>query len=118
MSKLSRTQENISRVNDIVLELEKQVNPLRRAAKKAQLYVEKKTRLETIEISVLVKQVQKLRFDIEVFEQELFDLSTQTTLKTTQVNIEENHIQNVKSQVNLIDKERGEFFSLIRGLEK
>lgn len=105
LSKLSRTQENISRVNDIVLELEKQVNPLRRAAKKAQLYIEKKTRLETIEISVLVKQVQKLRSDIEVFEQELFDLSTQTTLKTTQVNIEENHIQNVKSQINLIDKE-------------
>lgn len=104
-SKLTRTQENISRVNDIVFELEKQVNPLRRAAKKAQVYVEKKTRLEAIEITVLVKQIQKLRSDIETFEQELFDLTTQTTLKSTNISVEENHIQQLKGQINLIDRE-------------
>ncbi len=104
-SKLTRTQENISRVNDIVFELEKQVNPLRRAAKKAQVYVEKKTRLEAIEITVLVKQIQKLRSDIETFEQELFDLTTQTTLKSTHISVEENHIQQLKGQINLIDRE-------------
>ncbi|MBS3987708.1 MAG: AAA family ATPase [Erysipelothrix sp.] len=104
-SKLTRTQENISRVNDIVFELEKQVNPLRRAAKKAQVYVEKKTRLEAIEITVLVKQIQKLRLDIETFEQELFDLTTQTTLKSTHISVEENHIQQLKGQINLIDRE-------------
>jgi chromosome segregation protein len=105
LSKLARTQENISRVNDIVLELEKQVNPLRRAAKKAQIYTEKKSRLEAIEITVLVKQIQKLRSDIEIFEQELFDLSTQTTLKSTHISVEEAHIQQVKSQINIIDRE-------------
>lgn len=105
LSKLARTQENISRVNDIVLELEKQVNPLRRAAKKAQIYTEKKSRLEAIEITVLVKQIQKLRSDIETFEQELFDLSTQTTLKSTHISVEEAHIQQVKSQINIIDRE-------------
>jgi chromosome segregation protein len=105
LSKLARTQENISRVNDIVLELEKQVNPLRRAAKKAQIYTEKKSRLEAIEITVLVKQIQKLRSDIETFEQELFDLSTQTTLKSTHISVEETHIQQVKSQINIIDRE-------------
>lgn len=104
-SKLTRTQENISRVNDIVFELEKQVNPLRRAAKKAQIYVEKKTRLESIEITVLVKQIQKLRTDIETFEQELFDLTTQTTLKSTHISVEENHIQQLKGQINIIDRE-------------
>jgi len=104
-SKLTRTQENISRVNDIVLELEKQVNPLRRAAKKAQVYLEKKTRLESIEITVLVKQIQKLRIDIETFEQELFDLTTQTTLKSTHISVEENHIQQLKGQINIIDRE-------------
>lgn len=105
LSKLARTQENISRVNDIVFELEKQVNPLRRAAKKAQLYVEKKTRLEAIEITVLVKQIQKLRHDIDLFEQELFDLTTQTTLKSTHIGVEETQIQQLKLQINTIDRD-------------
>lgn len=105
LSKLARTQDNISRVNDIVLELEKQVNPLRRAAKKARVFMEKKARLEAIEITVLVKQIQKLRHDITLFEQELFDHSTQATLKTTHIAVEDHQVQQLKANVNAIDRE-------------
>ena len=34
LGKLKNTQENLARLEDIILELERQVNPLRRQAKK------------------------------------------------------------------------------------
>lgn len=42
LGKLNRTQENLSRLEDIIMELERQVNPLKRQAKKANIYIEKK----------------------------------------------------------------------------
>ena len=44
LSKLKNTQENLSRLEDIILELERQVNPLRRQAKKADQYLKYKGR--------------------------------------------------------------------------
>ena len=58
LSKLSRTQDNIDRLLDIVNELEKQVIPLKRAAKKALLYREKQGQLQEIEVAVLDKENQ------------------------------------------------------------
>lgn len=105
VSKLYRTQENIDRVSDIVYELEKQVNPLKRAAKKASLYLEKKKRLESIEIAVLVFLIDKLLADIKAFEAKLFDLQTQSSLKETALHVNEVSIAHYKDQINTLDKE-------------
>ena len=48
LSRLERTKENLDRCQDILAELEKQVSPLRRQARKAEIYREKKKRLEEI----------------------------------------------------------------------
>ena len=105
VSKLYRTQENVDRVSDIVYELEKQVNPLKRAAKKAKLFEERKTRLESIEIGVLVSLIDKLLHDIEHFENDLFDLQTQSSLKETALHVNEVAINRFKDQINSLDKE-------------
>lgn len=60
LNKLERTQDNIERMNDIISELERQVSPLKRAAKKAEIYREKKERLQAIEIAVLVDRKSTL----------------------------------------------------------
>ena len=73
LGKLNRTQENLSRLEDIILELERQVNPLKRQAKKATLYLEKKEALEKIEVSVLVDEIEKLNDDIESIKKKTFD---------------------------------------------
>ena len=48
LSKLNRTQENLMRVEDIIVELERQVNPLKRQAKKAEQYLEKRSIVMTL----------------------------------------------------------------------
>ncbi len=105
VSKLYRTQENIDRVNDIVYELEKQVNPLKRAAKKAKRYQEKKDRLHTIEIAVLVHLIDKLTKEIEQLENNLFDLQTQSSLKETAIHVNETSMIQDKEQTSKLDRE-------------
>lgn len=80
--KLERTQENIERMQDIVDEISKQVAPLKRAAKKADLYIEKRDALEKIEVSVLVSEIETLSASIDATANREFDLeSNQASLE-------------------------------------
>ncbi len=57
LRKLDKTINNISRVNDIIGELELRVEPLREQSKKAQEYLEVKDKLKDIEVSLLVEEI-------------------------------------------------------------
>ena len=54
LRKLDRTMDNITRLNDIIGELESRVEPLREQSIKATEYLEVKKKLSEIEISLLV----------------------------------------------------------------
>ena len=57
LRKLDKTINNISRVNDIIGELELRVEPLREQSAKAQEYLEVKDKLKEIEVSLLVEEI-------------------------------------------------------------
>lgn len=59
-SKLTETQENLNRVNDILHELEGQIEPLKIQASMAKDYLEQKEALEKIEVSVTVYEIEDL----------------------------------------------------------
>lgn len=103
ISKLERTQENMNRVQDIVVELERQVTPLKRAAKKAMLYKEKKEQLQKIETAVLVAEIEKLDTEIQQATQIQFDVSTQITMSETSIQVQETANQENKQLVRELD---------------
>lgn len=105
LSKLNRTQENLDRLEDIILELERQVAPLRRQAKKAEIYIEKKTQLETIEISVLVDEIDSLTQRIEEIKKQSFDLESQKAISETTISVGEAKNLELKKEMSLIDRE-------------
>ncbi|MBR4162751.1 MAG: chromosome segregation protein SMC [Solobacterium sp.] len=105
LSKLERTKTNLERSQDILTELEKQVSPLKRQARKAEIYREKKAQLEEIEISVLVQNIDQFLADIESAKKTLFDIDTETTMLQTNIQINETRIQESRKEVQKLDKE-------------
>ena len=103
LSKLQKTQENIDRLNDIFLELQKQITPLQKQAVKAQQYLKLKVRLTEIEIAVIVNEIKNLNADLQTIEQQLFDLSYKETTTNASITILENDINSLNEEINSID---------------
>ena len=61
--KLQRTEENLVRINVKITELELQVEPLRKQAETAKKYLVLRDELRTLEISVWLENLQKLKAD-------------------------------------------------------
>lgn len=108
LSKLERTKTNLERSQDILMELEKQVSPLKRQARKAEIYREKKAQLEEIEISVLVQNIEQFVADIDSAKKTLFDIDTETTMLQTNIQINEARIQESRKEVQRLDREINE----------
>ncbi len=105
LSKLERTKDNLERSTDILNELEKQVSPLKRQAHKAEIYREKKARLEEIEITVLVNEIDEANKEIAEINKTLFDLDSKATMFSTDIQISEAKISEAKKLISNLDRE-------------
>lgn len=105
LSRLERTKNNLDRSQDILVELEKQVSPLKRQAHKAEIYRAKKKRLEEIEIAVLVQEVDELNRQIEEAKKTLFDIESNAQIASTRIQIDETRIQEQRRQAAALEKE-------------
>ena len=122
LKKLDKTHDNLDRVNDIILELEQQVEPLREQSEKAKEYLENKNNLENLEIALLAYDIyndseeeKKLKQKLEVIEQKLVEENI--TLSNSDVKITE-------EQTRLTNKERElkeanqKLFTIVEEVEK
>lgn len=105
LSRLERTKDNLDRSHDILMELEKQVSPLKRQARKAELYKEKKDRLEEIEIAVLVQEIEELTNRIAQGKKTLFDIESHATMLETGIQVDEAKIQQEKRNTTALDQQ-------------
>ena len=105
LNKLERTKENLDRTYDILSELERQVAPLKRQAMKAEIYREKKNRLEQIEVAVLVNDIRNLNLQKSELEKSLFDLETAQAMHETTIQVHENSNFENKNRLKEYDKE-------------
>lgn len=69
--KLNETQENVTRVQDILFELEGQVEPLKMQASLANEFLAKKEELEQFEVSLTVYEIEELHHKWERLSREL-----------------------------------------------
>ncbi|MDQ0362922.1 chromosome segregation protein SMC [Breznakia pachnodae] len=117
LSKLNRTQENLLRVEDIVEELEVRVNPLKRQAKKAETYLEKKQQLETIEISVIVDEVQTFNARLEELKNTSFENESQKAIAETTIQVEDQKNQEDREEMSVLDNDvhrlQNEFMTVV-----
>ncbi len=105
IARLERTKENLDKAQNILDELERQVSPLKRQARKAEIYREKKKRLEEIETAVLVEEIKQYNNQKAEIDKSLFDLETTLTMNNTSVQVNENNNLEARNNLKEYDKQ-------------
>ena len=73
VKKLEDERQNLVRVNDILSELEKQVEPLRQQSETARIYLKKKEELKTYDINMFLMDTIRLKEQTEAVQTSLTD---------------------------------------------
>lgn len=120
-NKLSDTTDNLHRVSDIVSELSKQVEPLKKQASIARDYKEQKTKYDdiyqkilTIEIRDLSNQKRQIDKELHEVKASLQNISQQVTKANQQV---EDNNQAVRTLTNQLDEKQAKLVEVTKTLE-
>lgn len=102
--KLSETQDNLNRVNDILHELETQVEPLKIQASIAKDFLQQKEELEKIEVALTVCEIEDLHSKWEQLSRQL-ELHTEDEMKLSAViQNKEAKVEELKDHIAAIDE--------------
>ena len=66
--KLAEEQQNLVRVNDILSELTRQLEPLERQSETAKIYLKKKEELKILDINMFLLEIERIRNDLSKVE--------------------------------------------------
>jgi len=102
--KLTETQENLNRVQDIIHELEGQVEPLKIQASIAKDYLEKKEELEQFEVALTVHEIEVLHEQWKALSEQNRIHNDQEVELSTQLQQKEANIAMIRDQMTAIDE--------------
>lgn len=105
IKKLDRTHDNINRVNDIINELESQVEPLKEAKEKAEIYVSAKEELAEIEVSMLAHDIKEFNDEYENSNESIKKLNDELVRLMSSSSADEANISKEKNDLLLLDQE-------------
>lgn len=120
--RLDKSSDNLSRVKDIIHELELQLNPLRKQRETALLYTSKKEELKELEVSLYTQQIEDYQTGWEELEEQLKNIDitinnliTQNETLSTEIDASKNK-QNLL--INAIDQNSDTYQKLTSQIEK
>lgn len=112
LRKLEKTNDNISRVDDIINELKNQVEPLEKQKDKALEYIGVSGELENLEVSLLASDITNINYKytenkakLEKLNNEILTLSTSNTGSEVKIEKIKNDISNVSKDLEEKQKE-------------
>jgi len=94
LKKLDKTHNNLDRVNDIILELETQVEPLREQSEKAQEYLDNKESLKQLEVALLAFDIYNDSEEVKRLKEILEKLEDKLSLENVSSNNDDIEIEN------------------------
>ncbi len=96
--KLEDEQQNLVRVNDILLELERQVGPLERQSEKARLYLKKREELKAYDVNLFL-------LEMEQSGQQLKDLGEKTQIVGQELEASKEAYDSIKAEYAKVEQE-------------
>jgi len=125
LRRLEGTKQNLTRVNDIISEVKRQMNSLNRQAKKAERYKAMKEELKGYELFVASEEYKALKENKAEAEKKLVvlkekDIELSTAISQKQSNLEEARVRYLKEEIALkeIRQKVFEIDSNVKGKEK
>ena len=120
--KLVETEDNLSRVQDIVYELDSQIEPLKIQSSIAKDYLMQKEQLSDVEIALTIVEIEQLKNQTDSQNQELISFNHQLN-KMQEASAElENTMKGLKvdkkEQTELIDSEQNSLMETVKHYEQ
>lgn len=102
--KLKRTKENITRINDILNEIESQLTPLKAQAEKAKEYLELVEVLKDLEVNLYLREIDRLKGQIDHIEKQKNVIQEQLRYNEERRELLESKYNEVKNEIEKMEK--------------
>jgi len=106
--KLERTNDNLTRVTDIMRELEGQLEPLRNQSEKAKKYLNLRDELKGVEVSAAVVTIDKLKCELRETDEQYAAVSESISVMQNDADKTEEQIKGLYEQIAKYDEETEE----------
>ncbi len=100
LRKLERTKNNLSRVRDIIEELEVQVNPLKEQSKKALEYLDNKDKLKNVEVALITYEIENINHNLKNSQERVEEINTNLFDLGVELNNSDTDILKDKHELN------------------
>jgi len=122
LRKLDKTNDNMVRIKDIIMELESQIEPLRNQKDAALKYLDYEEKLRNVEIALIASDLEKLNTQfhkntklIEETEEQVAEAMSKTSTSDVKTSELKEEINKINEQ---IAKENSEYIRITREIEK
>ena len=105
LRKLSKTHDNMARVDDIISELNTNMEPLKKQSEDAKIYLEKKEKLENVEIALTVNDIEKYNYEYKYSKEKVSDLTLSITKMLSENSSEQAKIETIKNNISKLNSE-------------
>ena len=115
LRKLDRTHDNMNRINDIILELETNLEPLKKQSIDAKKYLKNKKTLDEIEVSLIVSEVNEINVSYQNNKRLVNELNEEVISLEKNSNVDQTKIEKLKFEQA---KKQEELYSIQNELTK
>ena len=105
LRKLSKTHDNMARVDDIISELNANMEPLKKQSEDAKIYLEKKEKLENVEIALTVNDIEKYNYEYKYSKERVSELTLSITKMLSENSSEQAKIETIKNNISKLNSE-------------
>ena len=105
LRKLSKTHDNMARVDDIISELNTNMEPLKKQSEDAKIYLEKKEKLENVEIALTVNDIEKYNYEYKYSKEKVSELTLSITKMLSENSNEQAKIETIKNNISKLNSE-------------
>ena len=105
LRKLSKTNDNITRVDDIISENEERLTPLKEQSEKAKIYLNNKKELESIEVALVVNDIDNYNFTYKESKNKIEELKSLISEVLSKTSTKQVSIEKIKDEIERLNKE-------------